>query len=630
MRVLLSLLFLVLLPPTVVGAQAGPQASPDAPLAPQGPPASLLLAEVHYHAPRDAEYVILANPGPSAVPLRGWRLTDGEGLWEWEEGRVPPGGRHLVADNATALWEDGGLRADACRTGCASLVSRHGRFALNNGGDEVALLDPRGVVVDAFRYGTGAPVEGWEGEGAPPVGRGRVARRRGEDGLQDTDAAADWAWERTFRVGQSRRSPPLPTGVLVQPVLADAEGLQRLVSLLAAARHEVLLSGFKLTNAAVVEALEAALWRGVWVQVGLEGRPPGGWGEAQEALVARLGAAGARVLLMEPGETTGFRRYAVHHAKYVVVDGTWVLLGSENFSERGYPLSGDGNRGWSVVVQSASLAASVQDLVGDDWDAARSDVRVRFEGASPRGDPGAARPVASPGGPWASADARLLLSPDNALSPAGLPRLLRSARASLDVELFYLRQDWGGHRNPLLDLLVEAARRGVRVRLLLDGSPYNLDGDDDNDEAVRLLNGIARGEGLPLEARLLSPGGPRDAKLHNKGLVVDRREVWISSMNWNFHGAYENREASLHLASTRLAAVYQEAFEGDWAEGVQPREADPVDPPTPLPVRVPLAVAGGAAALLWFRRLRMGEERTNKHRRMKRREGAAAHRGGGD
>ncbi len=595
----------------------------------QAPPATLLLAEVHYHAHRDTEYVTLFNTGAVIADLRGWRLTDGEGSWQLR-GWVAPGSSVVVAQNATALWEDADVAADACLEGCPRRLTREGRFALNNHGDQVLLLDRGGRVVDALRYGTAEPVEGWEGDPAPSVGRGRIARRRGgPQGLLDTDTAGDWIWNRTFRLGQSRHPAGSPMDVQARAIVAGDGALDLLVSLLEGARRRIVLSGFTLTNIQVVEALEAALWRGVRVEVGLEGRPPGGGREGHEALLVRLGEAGGRVLLMEPAPETGFRRYAFHHAKYVVVDGTWILLGSENFSESGFPVTGRGNRGWSLLVQSPALASALLGLAEEDWNASRSDVRVRFEGRWGR-EKGPSGPSATLAGSWVAAEARLLLSPDNALSSHGLPRLLHDARVSLDVELFYLRQEWRGMRNPLVEQLVEAARRGVRVRLLLDGSPYNLDEGDDNDEAARRLNAIAGAEGLALEARLLSPHLPEGGKLHNKGLIVDDREVWISSMNWNYHGAYENRETGLHVVSSRLASTYREAFEADWGQGAAPVVEDPPSTDGPPPVRVPLAIASAAAALLWFRMLRMGEERTNKRPQMKRRAGATAHRRGGD
>src|SRR5438067_1337291 len=50
--------------------------------------------------------------------------------------------------------------------------------------------------------------------------------------------------------------------------------------------------------------------------------------------------------------------------------------------------------------------------------------------------------------------------------------MIGSARASLDLEEFYLSERRGGPLTPVLGALADAARRGVRVRLLLDAGMH--------------------------------------------------------------------------------------------------------------------------------------------------------------
>ncbi len=533
----------------------------------------LLLSEVYYNARRDNEYIALYNQRPHPVNMAGWRLQDGEGAWV-----VPVNSmlltqrRFIVTDNATALFEDAGIVADVCVVQCNRTLDTWGSFRLGNQGDDVELVDPSGAVVDAFHYGPSDGGEGWEGDGASLLATGRVARRRDSEGvLRDSDTATDWEWERTFRLGQTYREVREFDEILAKPFTSPEDSLWHLLRLLNASQRDVLLYSFKLTSGAIAEALEAALGRGVRVEIGVEGNPPGGVDGEQESIVARLGSAGARILTMDSDERTGFRRYAVHHAKYVIVDGVWVLLGSENFSDRGFPAAERGNRGWGVVIFSPALASSLSEVARSDWNIERSDVRVLF-GPQYQGDgrTDAVHESPFPRSELSRAAGRLILSPDNALSDGGLPRILKRAEAGLDVELFYVRWDWRGHGSPLLGGLIEAAGRGVRVRLLLDGSPYNIEGEDDNDEAVIRLNRLAAEEGLPLEARIFGGSDEGPLKLHNKGLIADGREVFVSSINWNFNGAYENRETGLHLFSAPLAAAYQRSFEDDWRQGYRP------------------------------------------------------------
>jgi phosphatidylserine/phosphatidylglycerophosphate/cardiolipin synthase-like enzyme len=574
------------------------------------PPRPLLLVEVLAHAPQDDEYVVLANPGTHAVNVVGWSLSDGEGVWTLPPLLVPAGDAVLVTRNATALRANGGLEADACVSGCDTLLTVRGSLALRDQGDGLQLIDPEGRLVDAFLYGAGA-LPGWIGDPVASLGKGLVARRRvGENGWLDTDTSADWSWNRTFRLGQSRRLPAIFEHVLVRPLLSPNDSREGLLTLIGRAQYRVTLAGFTLTDPVIAEALRAAIGRGLHVQIGVEASPPGGMGPVGEQILEDLGRAGARVLLMGSHGVGAWRRYALHHAKYVLVDDAWVVLGSENFSPTGYPAQ-TGNRGWNVAVRSPALAAWFREVWTGDWDVNRSDVRSLSGTAGPGGD-GARRLTLGLAPALPRVNVTAFLGPDNAAAPGGLPGILHRARETLDVQLFYLRWMWGAWRNPLVAELLEAAARGVSVRILLDGQPYNVEGKEDNDEAVGRLNRLAVERSLPLEARIF-PGDPDGiVKLHNKGLLVDGERVWVSSMNWNLAGAFANREAALLVDSHEVAAVFQHAFDEDWTKGIPlGRDTPPLAPEGDLLLWIGLGSAAAAGA--WWWALRTTKEPTNKH-----------------
>ncbi|MFQ5908996.1 MAG: phospholipase D-like domain-containing protein [Thermoplasmata archaeon] len=622
MGVVTILLGLLLLTPIVVFAEGnvdGRGSDPGAPYGPGDAPREihplLLLVEVLSHAPRDDEYMVVANPGWSPVNLTGWTLTDGEGSWGLPALWLNVGASILVTRNGTSLWEDGGLRADGCVVGCDRRIAVRGSLALRNEGDSLHLLNPEGGVVDALLYGQDPPLLGWEGEPVPSLPRGLVARRRVDDnGWVDSDAATDWAWSRTFRLGQSRSLPPFFENVPIRPLLSPEDSLASLLALVRHAQNRVDLAGFTLTNTALVGALRDVLDRGVRVQIGVEESPPGGVGVRGEEILRELQKSGARVLLMGSHGEGAWRRYALHHAKYLLIDQTWVVLGSENFSPNGYP-SEAGNRGWGVAARSPGLARWFGEVFRRDWDENRSDIRSPSRSGEPRGNE-----VVQPADPprptaWASANVTAFLGPDNA--EEGLLGLLRHATESIDVELFYLRWWWNGGTNPFVVALLAAAARGVTVRVLLDGRSYNVEGDEDNDEAVRRLNQMGAMHGHRLEARIFPGDTQRIVKLHNKGVLVDGRRAWVSSMNWNLAGAFANREAGLLVDSGEVAAVFQRAFEEDWEAGQALGGPLPGGEPERV-VFLGIGLASGAAAGAWWWVLRTTKEATNKHPRKER------------
>ncbi len=105
----------------------------------------------------------------------------------------------------------------------------------------------------------------------------------------------------------------------------------------------------------------------------------------------------------------------------------------------------------------------------------------------------------------------VLTAPDDA--ETGVISLLRSANESVSVQQMTV----GSIHQPFIRAALAAARRGVKVRVLLSSAWYV---HDDNQRVVRWLNERADAEGLPLEAKLASPHGYE--KIHAKGVIVDR------------------------------------------------------------------------------------------------------------
>jgi hypothetical protein len=123
---------------------------------------------------------------------------------------------------------------------------------------------------------------------------------------------------------------------------------------------------------------------------------------------------------------------------------------------------------------------------------------------------------------------------------------------------------------------VNAARRGVDVRILLDSSWYNVDANEtmDNDDTVAYVNDVAARERIPIAAKLGNSTSHDLVKFHNKGIVVDGEKVLVSSINWNLNSVTENRELGLMVENQELASFFDAAFAYDWKDDVTPPFAD--------------------------------------------------------
>jgi cardiolipin synthase len=588
-----------LLPGRGPEADLGPR-SPAAPFFPSEAGLGVLLSRVYPNAARDDEFIELVNFGAERVDLAGWSLSDREANASFPPGSVlDPGGRLVATRNATSYAEDLRRRADFTYDQGEVPRMEGGILRLADGGDEVLLSDPSGAIVDAYAYGASSYVgPGWDGRPAAAPGRGEVATRiRGDDGALDHDAAQDWEGVRSYRLGQSEFDPrPLEIGSVPRVILSPDEGRGPLLSFLASADRTLEVAVYTLTSEAIDAVLVERARQGVRVRVLLEGAPVGGIDEDERHAVADLLAAGAEVRFLSSGVDL-VKRYRYLHAKYAIVDGDALLVSSENFGDSGFPAAGDaGNRGWSVIVEDRVLAGQLWEVFEEDFDPSRGD-SVPATGMA-RGEAPSSGPVL----PWktlavaGARTVRLIVGPDNALAPDGWLDAIASAQDHIWIEAFYADDPWGDRPNGLLEAVFSAARRGVHVRLLFDGSKWSSEEEvTGNAELAAQLNARATREAVDLEARVLSPHGSLE-RVHNKGLVVDRRIAVVSSMNWAHGSATENREIGLLLEDPEVAVRLEAAFLDDW-EGRLPDLADDRTIDDPAIVAALYAFVGVASAL---------------------------------
>jgi phosphatidylserine/phosphatidylglycerophosphate/cardiolipin synthase-like enzyme len=508
-----------------------------APVASGGPPseAEFVRTVPNPVAPEDrGESVTLSVP--PGTDLGRFALDDGE-----ERVRLPNrtvGGRVTLTAAPAAVTN---------RTGNTTVVDTP-LPALANGGETLRLLVD-GVAVDTLTYAD-AP----EGEAYRPTSSG--------DGGFRPVGATDLPVRTTAG------------GPATAFVLPDAPGPP--VESIRGAENRLLLAGYTLASERVADALVAAAERGVRVRVLVDGAPVGGLTRREARTLDRLHRAGVAVRLVGGPRA----RYAFHHPKYAVADDRAVVL-TENWKPAG--TGGNGSRGWGVTVRDGETAAALARTFQADFHArgARSWERVRedHDDLEPGGAANSSYPTRFRPRDVSVDRVQVLVAPDNA-EQAVVARIDRA-----DESVRVLQATAGGPEQPFVRALVRAARRGVRVRLLLNGAWY---AREENRAVAEALNERAAREGLDLEAKLAEPRG-RYGKVHAKGLVVDGETVVLGSLNWNNHSARENREVVLALRSQGAARYFGRAFRADWRGGAWR-----------VPVGMLAGLGGAVAGALWL------------------------------
>jgi phosphatidylserine/phosphatidylglycerophosphate/cardiolipin synthase-like enzyme len=117
------------------------------------------------------------------------------------------------------------------------------------------------------------------------------------------------------------------------------------------------------------------------------------------------------------------------------------------------------------------------------------------------------------------------------------------AATSLDVAIYTFTSE------PLRDALIDAASRGVTVRVVAD--PWEA-----NDTILNSLQGTG------VEVRRTSGFG--GGIMHNKFAIMDQQAIFTGSFNWTYAADNENDENLLLISDKALAAQYQDVFDGIW------------------------------------------------------------------
>ena len=285
------------------------------------------------------------------------------------------------------------------------------------------------------------------------------------------------------------------------------------------------LSVYEIDSPFVYEKILKLLQEGKDVTVIVDDSPAGGLSRDEKSILSALSIKGARVY------ATG-DQYRFYHGKYAVSDNDTLFLTTENLGRNGFPEPGSiGNRGWGVIIEDRDISNYFAKVFFNDLEDSSSFEAIEGVEINYSVSTVPYKPVFSLRRYEGDFKAVTLIAPEDAIEK--IVWLLKSANTTINVEQFYIYKYWGERKtgsvektpNQFLEAAIKAARRGVKVRILLDSTWYNIESGDpvSNYNTVLYVNEIARREGLDMEARLADLERLGIEKLHTKGVVVDRR-----------------------------------------------------------------------------------------------------------
>ncbi|MDO9405279.1 MAG: cardiolipin synthase ClsB [Polaromonas sp.] len=268
-------------------------------------------------------------------------------------------------------------------------------------------------------------------------------------------------------------------------LLENGEGFfPRVFECIAAAEREVVVETFILFEDKVGKDLHAALLtaasRGVQVDITIDGY---GSPDLSAQFISQLTSAGVRVHVFDPGpKLMGWRTNLIRrmHRKVVVIDGRRAFVGGINYSADHLADFGpEAKQDYSVEIEGP-LVAVIRDFVLRALAAGQRNARVYSAGwlqrlrhrltpfRMPPGDMPARENFDVPG--KAGEAQAMFVTRDNRKHTNDIERhyriAIRAARQRVVIANAYF---FPGYR--LIKELRKAARRGVDVRLILQGEP---------------------------------------------------------------------------------------------------------------------------------------------------------------
>jgi cardiolipin synthase len=315
---------------------------------------------------------------------------------------------------------------------------------------------------------------------------------------------------------------------------------------IAAARTSVHIEAFIFHPSAVGDRFVAALAecgkRGVAVRVIVDGI---GSFPTPDSYFDPIRANGGQVAWYQPIRWYTLKRFNNRtHRELIIVDGEVGYIGGPGIAAHWIDPR-DGSRPWrdTMLRVTGSVVAGMQGAFLDNWLESTGDIladpRLYLSQPLPDGE-GNAVVVSSVPSPARGSRARVLFQ-----------LLLASATKTIDINTPYFLPDRSAREE-----LVRAAKRGVRVRIVMPG-------DANNHPIARLASRMYYGQLLQAGVEIFEY---RPGMIHAKILIVDATWSVVGSTNFDSRSFELNDEVNLAVNDKALAARLLEDFAHDVAQ----------------------------------------------------------------
>jgi cardiolipin synthase A/B len=338
--------------------------------------------------------------------------------------------------------------------------------------------------------------------------------------------AADGPAGEIYPTSQRDHSSSVLASAFVQPngprlIVEPDDGLEPVREFIGSAQTSLLIKQFTFTAESLIQAVVDRRAAGVDVRVMLNAARSGG-DRANDETYERFSAAGIDVQWTNP-------KFYVTHEKSIVVDGAAALVATFNLCEKYFTATRD----YGVITYDRGHVEQIVEVFEADWN------HRDWE------------PSHSAGLTWSNSNSRL-----------DMAQFIDAATNRLDIQ------------HPkyvdavILDRIIEAAHRGVKVHVLCGGRHGISEWDVlDTFASLRTL----RRFGVKVHKQ-------KNLRVHAKLLIVDEERALVGSMNIDRSAFDLRRELGITTADPAVVARLKAVFDEDWELSHHYEPPDPLHP----------------------------------------------------
>ena len=135
------------------------------------------------------------------------------------------------------------------------------------------------------------------------------------------------------------------------------------------------------------------------------------------------------------------------------------------------------------------------------------------------------------------------------------PEMIKKAKKTIDICQFYISSPKGEDLYAIFGLIIAAAKKGIKVRMINDAMYHN-----NYPTNVQFFDSIGNMEVRFLDVVKLMGGGV----MHAKYIVVDGEDCFVGSHNFDWKSIKHSQNLGARIIDRKFADVLTNLFEFDW------------------------------------------------------------------